>query len=44
MDYEQVEKLAAIHCTDEEIALVLGITSRTIRRHKKVGEVFISAL
>jgi len=34
-DYEKVEKLASIHCTDEEIAYILDISPSTIKRHKK---------
>jgi hypothetical protein len=34
IDLEQVEKLAAIQCTEAEIASVLGVSERTIERRK----------
>ena len=34
IDLEQVEKLAAIQCTEAEIASVLGVSVRTIERRK----------
>src|SRR5271155_2875997 len=34
IDLEQVEKLAAIQCTESEIASVLGVSERTIERRK----------
>jgi hypothetical protein len=34
LDLEQVEKLAAIQCTEAEIASVLGVSERTIDRRK----------
>ncbi len=34
IDMEQVEKLAAIQCTEAEIASVLGVSERTIERRK----------
>jgi len=35
IDLEQVEKLAAIQCTEAEIASVLGVSERTIERRKQ---------
>ena len=35
IDLEQVERLAAIDCTEPEIAAVLGIDYATWKRHKK---------
>jgi len=35
IDYRQVEQLAAMQCTDEEIAAVLGVERSTIKRRKK---------
>jgi hypothetical protein len=34
IDLDQVEKLAAIQCTEAEIASVLGVSERTIERRK----------
>lgn len=34
IDLEQVEKLCSLQCTDEELASVLGVSSRTIERRK----------
>lgn len=34
IDLEQVEKLAALQCTEAEIASVLGVSERTIERRK----------
>jgi hypothetical protein len=35
IDLEQVEKLAAIQCTEAEIASVIGVSIRTIERRKQ---------
>jgi hypothetical protein len=35
IDLGQLEKLAILHCTDDEIASFLGITVRTLRRRKQ---------
>lgn len=35
LDARKIEKLAAIYCSDEEIAFVLGCSSRTLRKLKK---------
>ncbi len=35
IDLEQVEKLAAIQCTEAEIASVFGVSVRTIERRKQ---------
>ena len=35
IDLEQVEKLAAIQCTEAEIASVIGVSERTIERRKQ---------
>jgi hypothetical protein len=38
INWDIVEKLASIQCTDEEIAAVLGVHSDTIKRRKKIPE------
>ncbi len=38
IDLEQVEKLAAIQCTEAEIASVLGVSERTIERRKQQSD------
>jgi hypothetical protein len=38
IDEGLVRRLCAIHCTDEEIAAVLGVSVRTLRRRKKSAE------
>lgn len=38
IDLEQVEKLAAIQCTEVEIASVLGVSVRTIERRKQQAD------
>lgn len=43
IDYKQVEQLAAIQCTDEEIAAVLGVERSTIKRRKKDDDEFCTA-
>ena len=40
IDYETVEKLANIQCTQEEIASFLGISTRTLLRDEKFKEIF----
>ena len=35
LDLEQIERLATIQCTDEEIALVMKMSAKTVARHKK---------
>jgi hypothetical protein len=35
IDLEQVEKLAAIQCTEAEIASIIGVSERTIERRKQ---------
>ena len=40
IDYETVEKLANIQCTQEEIASFLGISTRTLQRDEKFIELF----
>lgn len=40
IDYETVEKLANIQCTQEEIASFLGISVRTLQRDEKFLELF----
>lgn len=41
---EQVERLAAIQCTEEEIALALGCSIDTVRDRKRNDEDFSNAL
>ena len=43
IDYRQVEQLAAMQCTDEEIAAVLGVERSTIKRRKKDDDEFCIA-
>jgi hypothetical protein len=38
IDLDQVEKLAGLQCTDEEIASFLGVSVRTIERRKSNPE------
>lgn len=40
IDWKQVEELAAIMCTQIEIAAVLGISTKTLQRSKKFWEVY----
>jgi len=39
INYELVEKLASLQCTQEEIAYVLGCSSKTIQRDKKATKI-----
>lgn len=43
IDYEIVEKLASMFCTDEEIASFLGVSSKTIQRRKQEDEEYCLA-
>jgi hypothetical protein len=43
IDYEQLEKLAALHCTDEEIAEFFGCSYETLRKRKHDDEEFLAA-
>lgn len=43
LDLDQVEMLASIQCTDYELALVLGVSAKTIERRKKDDAAFLSA-
>ena len=36
IDREELEKLCAMQCTDQEIAAFLGVSTRTIERRRKV--------
>src|SRR5882762_5025889 len=38
IDPNELERLAALHCTDEEIAAWFGVTTKTIERRRKVGK------
>lgn len=40
IDYETVEKLANIQCTQEEIASFIGISTRTLQRDEQFMELF----
>lgn len=40
IDYELVEKLAHIHCTQEEIAEVLGVSVKTLQRNKEFCRIY----
>lgn len=44
LDIEQVKQLAAIQCTEEEIASVLGISADTIARRKQSDPEFLLAI
>lgn len=41
---ETVEKLAAIGCTDQDIAYVCGVSPKTVQRRRKDDAVFLSAI
>ena len=43
LDLVQVETLAGIQCTDYEIALVMGVSAKTIERRKADDPAFLSA-
>jgi hypothetical protein len=43
IDLEQIQSLAQIQCTDYEIALVIGVSERTIERRKAAGGSFLEA-
>jgi hypothetical protein len=43
LDYEQVRNLAAIQCTDLEMASVLGCSRDTLKRRKKDDPLFLAA-
>src|SRR5207302_7132873 len=38
IDEGELEKLAMLHCTDEEVAAWFGVTTRTIERRRKTGK------
>ena len=40
IDYEMVEKLASIQCTQEEIANFLNISVRTLQRDKEFCRIY----
>lgn len=40
IDYETVEKLASIQCTQEEIANFLGLSVRTLQRDEEFGHIY----
>ena len=43
IDLAQIQTLAQIQCTDYEIALVIGVSEKTIERRKKAGGDFLEA-
>lgn len=43
IDYEIVQRLANIQCTQQEIASVVGISLRTLQRDEKFNEIFEEA-
>ncbi len=43
IDLAQITALAQIQCTDYELALVIGVSERTIERRKKSDEKFLAA-
>lgn len=40
IDYELVEKLAYIQCTQEEISSILGISTRTLQKDKEFLRIY----
>lgn len=40
LDYSLIEKLALVHCTQEEIASVLDISVRTLQRDKEFCRIY----
>lgn len=40
IDYALVEKLSHIHCTQEEIAEIMGVTVRTLQRDREFCHVY----
>lgn len=40
IDYETVEKLARMHCTQEEIATYMGISVRTLQRDEEFCRIY----
>ena len=40
IDYETVEKLASIHCTQEEIASFLGVSTKTLQRDEEFCRIY----
>lgn len=44
IDFELVEKLAYIQCTQEEIGSVLGITARTLQKSKEFLRIYKSGM
>ena len=44
IDYELVEKLGKIHCTQDEIAQVLGVSVDTLQQHKRFNELYAQAI
>ena len=36
IDLDELEKLCAMQCTDEDIAAFLGVSTRTIERRRKM--------
>lgn len=39
-DYAEIEKLAQLHCTIEEIASFFGVNSKTLSRDEKFKEIY----
>lgn len=35
IDYDMIDKLSRLQCTEDEIAMVMGCSARTLRRNKK---------
>lgn len=40
LDYEEIEKYAKIHCTQEEIASLVGVDRATLLRDKKFCDIY----
>lgn len=44
LDYEMAEKLARLFCTQEDIATILNVSTRTLLRDQKFLEIYRRAL
>ena len=40
IDYDMVQKLSMIQCTQKEIAYILGLSVRTLQRDEKFNEIY----
>lgn len=44
LDYDKIEKLAMIHCTQEEIATIIGVSVDTLQRDPQFCGIYKSGL